>query len=425
LWRLICLLFGSTLLLWIFTLKWPADLNGQNAPLVSTREEQIEAERLLKAANLTPDEPSNGEKRFTKWLNRVPKFTEWGPVSLLGPIRLPYAIRPDQGGLPGGAGFSLGPRAEWKTKTDDVRYSLYGIGSIRTYYMVGTSVEIPRFAKRRMSFGIDGWYQYAPMMPYYGPGPDSSKGDRTDFLREFTSVSLRLNWRPSLRHVTAIFDAGPLFVNVGPGTSSHTASTEAVFTPEQAPGVDVQTNFMRVSALVDLNDVDVRWNPSQGTRVTAGYERYADLLRDQYSFSRLTGDVSHYIPFLNKKRVIALHAGTALSYHADDQVVPFYLQPTLGGPNDDRGFRRYRFYDNNVIRLNAEYRWTVCLGFETAIFGDAGKVFNNPGQISLSNLESSVGFGLRFVSRDRLLLRLDTAFSHEGFQVWLQAKNPF
>jgi outer membrane translocation and assembly module TamA len=139
----------------------------------------------------------------------------------------------------------------------------------------------------------------------------------------------------------------------------------------------------------------------------------------------LSADAEGYIPFWNKKRVIALHAGTELSYHRDDQVVPFYLQPTLGGPDDNRGFRRYRFYDENVIRLNAEYRWEVTSGFNLAAFGDAGKVFNNPGQISLSNLESSVGFGLRFTTYKRLLARIDTGFSNEGFQVWFQLRYPF
>jgi hypothetical protein len=29
-------------------------------------------------------------------------------------------------------------------------------------------------------------------------------------------------------------------------------------------------------------------------------------------------------------------------------VVPFYVQPTLGGPDDLRGFRRFRFRDDNA-----------------------------------------------------------------------------
>ena len=39
--------------------------------------------------------------------------------------------------------------------------------------------------------------------------------------------------------------------------------------------------------------------------------------------------------------------------------VPFYLQRTLGGPDDLRGFRHLRFRDRNALLLQAEYRWEI------------------------------------------------------------------
>ena len=230
-------------------------------------------------------------------------------------------------------------------------------------------------------------------------------------------------------------------MNVGPGTSSHIAPTPSVFGPAEAPGIDEQSDFFRAGYFIDFDyrDIflearryidtpppdsrrfrDIFLDARQGTRVIVGYQQYFDLVHDRYSFGRLVADVEHYLPFYNKKRVIALYAGTELSYHPEDQVVPFYLQPTLGGPDDNRGFRRYRFYDENLIRLNVEYRLEVCYGFDIALFGDAGKVFNKPAQISLSNLESSVGFGLRFKTPLKAAMRIDTGFSHEGFQTWVQ-----
>ena len=143
-----------------------------------------------------------------------------------------------------------------------------------------------------------------------------------------------------------------------------------------------------------------------------------------HSFQRIAADAEYYVPFLNRKRVLALRAGTELSYHDSDQIVPFYLQPTLGGPDDLRGYRRYRFRDNNLIRLNAEYRFEVNPGFDVAFFGDGGKVFERPGLINFSDLESSVGFGFRFKSRDSVVMRVDTGFSHEGYQVWLRLSFP-
>jgi Omp85 superfamily domain len=420
----------------IAALNFAGEVNAQqqNGSAVATREQQIEAEQRQKATTLTSGTLPHKERLFLKTMNRISDALQVGPVHV------------QVGGLPGGAGLSAGPGLEWRSRSDDIRLGTSLIGSVNQYYMGRSGLLLPNLADRRLSIGVFGAYSYAPTLDYYGPGPDSLKANRTDYLEEDTSVDLRFRWSPPRTHVSWDANLGLLFVNVGPGTSSSIPSTETVFGPAQAPGIDVQSNFARAAYLIDVNYLDsgidygnilfdyrnapfdyrhVPLNPHKGIRAVAGWQQYFDIVHGDFSFGRLSADAEGYIPFWNKKRVIALHAGTELSYHRDDQVVPFYLQPTLGGPDDNRGFRRYRFYDENVIRLNAEYRWEVTSGFNLAAFGDAGKVFNKPGQISLSNLESSVGFGLRFTTYKRLLARIDTGFSHEGFQVWLQLRYPF
>ena len=406
------------------------ELNGQeNGEVVTSRVEQMQAERIEKAATLVPDRPRWTERLLNKTMVGISRVLNPGPIHLQG------------GGLPSGSGFSLGPLIEWRNRADEIRLGLGAVGSVDTYYAVGAELLLPNFADRRLSVAVDGAYSYAPTLDYYGPGPDSSKGGRTDYLEEDTSLDLRIRWRPPRQHVSTGFELGALFVNVGPGTSSHIAPTPSVYSPAEAPGVDVQSDFFRAGYFIefDYRDVflearryidapptdsrrfrDIFLDARQGTRVNLGYQQYFDLNHDRYSFGRLFADAEHYLPFFNRKRVLALHAGTELSYHSGDQVVPFYLQPTLGGPVDNRGFRRYRFYDENLIRLNLEYRWEVAYGFDLALFGDAGKVFNKPAQISLSNLESSAGFGLRFKTPLKAAMRIDTGFSHEGFQTWVQ-----
>jgi outer membrane translocation and assembly module TamA len=75
--------------------------------------------------------------------------------------------------------------------------------------------------------------------------------------------------------------------------------------------------------------------------------------------------------------------------------------------------------------LNAEYRWEVFSGLDGAIFADAGKVFPRRGMLNFGNLESDVGFGLRFNARNATAIRIDVGFSHEGFQVWLKFNDVF
>ena len=56
--------------------------------------------------------------------------------------------------------------------------------------------------------------------------------------------------------------------------------------------------------------------------------------------------------------------------------MPFYLQPTLGGPDTLRGYRVSRFYGNNSAMANAEYRWEASPILDVVAFADGGKVFD-------------------------------------------------
>jgi hemolysin activation/secretion protein len=101
------------------------------------------------------------------------------------------------------------------------------------------------------------------------------------------------------------------------------------------------------------------------------------------------------------------------------------LQQTIVGSDDLRGFRRYRFYADNAIVVNAEYRWETFSGLDAALFFDAGKVAEKRSQVNFHNLEAAAGFGLRFNVRNNTFMRIDVGFSHEGTQIWLKFANPF
>jgi hypothetical protein len=423
----------ATGLFFIVVLSLTPELEAQESGgAAASREQQIQAEQAAKAASVTPAAPVTGSNFLLTVLMAIRKNTAYGPVRLQG------------GGMPGGAGFSVGPLLELRNRPDNVRWFLSATGSTRTYYTVRSGFVFPDFDHRRLGVGVIGGYLYAPRFNYFGEGPDSSPADHTSFLRESTFADLVARWRPSRRHVAWDVNTGLLIVNVGPGTNPRVPPINAIFGPATAPGLDAQGTFARVGTALDVNFLDtpldfsdlfvgfreaapgyrnIARDPHQGTRGTVSYQHYFDYTLNRFSFGRLAADLEHYIPFFARTRVLALHAGAAFSYHANDQVVPFYLQPTLGGPNDIRGFHRFRFYDENSLVLNAEHRWEVNSAFDMAIFADAGKVFNRPSQISLSHLESAVGFGVRF--KIPVLMRIDVGFSHEGFRVWLQVHEPF
>ena len=135
--------------------------------------------------------------------------------------------------------------------------------------------------------------------------------------------------------------------------------------------------------------------------------------------------LQHYIPLPNRYRVLAFRAVGAFTEADSGQSVPFYLQPTLGGHRDLRGFRESRFRDNNTILLGAEYRWEAWWALDGAFFIDAATAGPTRKALSMNNVEVTYGVGFRFHSNSALAARLDLAFSREGFIPLLRFEHVF
>ena len=366
------------------------------------RLDQIEQQRREKSDNLTPVRSSGNT------------FAPIGHIVR----QIPVGFRVD--GLGPGAGAAADSLLEWNTYGARLLTKIWGTVWFHGFYNTGAGLEVRNLPAHYLTLTLDGSHADAPQLEYYGPGPNSSIHNRTDFKREDTLFNLRVQLRPP-RSVSLACRIGELLLHVGPGTSGRLATTESVFGPNEAPGIGVQSNYAigGCSGRVDL--LDSTRNPHRGIYAEGGYDRYFAQSHNLFSFHRTSALVEQYVSFLNQMRVIAMRAKTELSFHSANQVVPFYLQPTLGSDTELRGFRRYRFYDENSLALTGEYRWEISTGFDMALFVDGGKVFHRSGQINLSGMESSAGFGLRFKNPQSFTIaRLDIGFSREGFQVWLK-----
>ena len=209
-------------------------------------------------------------------------------------------------------------------------------------------------------------------------------------------------------------------LNTGPGHDEDGPSMETVFTSEDVPGMDDQADFLRFGTFAAFDNRDNPGGARSGGLYSLQLDSFSDQTLDRHDFRRLNIEAQQYIPFFNKRRVIALRLKSVLTFHDPDQSVPFYFQPVLGGSNDLRGFQTYRFYDDNLLVANIEYRWETFSGLDTAIFFDMGKVFAESSDWNFKDMETSAGFGLRFNILNNVFLRIDTGFSHEGAQVWLK-----
>jgi len=378
------------------------------------RKDLMESARDEKEANLTPETQPKMERGFEWVENSLPYRLLTGEVDGFG-----VAF----GAIVPGSGFGIGPRY---TRTGLLGGRL--TARVETRFAVNESylgrldLSVPHLFGDRAFLNFSATHRNISEMPYYGSGPDSQKTGRSNYRLEDTNVELRPGVR-IYKGLRAAAIGSYLAVNVGPGHATRYISSEQQYGPAVARGINQQTNFWRGGGLVEYDWRDRGSSPTSGGKYSAQYVRYLDRNLGGYSFFRLDLESSQYISLFNRTRVIALHGASSLTTAGGGQRVPFYLQPTLGGPDTLRGYRFNRFYGDNSTMVNAEYRWQASPFLEMAAFADAGKVFNRWEQWNFHNLESDVGFGVRLRARERVVLSIDTGFSHEGFQVWFRLNN--
>jgi outer membrane protein assembly factor BamA len=382
----------------------------------STRAEQIQAARKRKAAQLTPEMASKTERAFVAIKEqRILERITYGISGLRARI----------GGLVTGSGFAFGP----EYFRDDLRdgkvvFRVTTQFSTQAYQLYDVELAFPRLMENRAFLSIRGAYSNFPQMQYYGPGPDSSKNGRSNYRFEDTRFGLEGGFRPA-RYLSVGATGGYAMINVGPGTRKEWISTERQFSPDATPGINQQSDFLLGSVFAAVDSRDIPGGPRSGGLYRAEFTYNKDVDLKRFSHRRLDLEAQHYIPFFNQRRVIALRAKTELTWAGEGQAVPFFMQPTLGGSQDLRGFRPFRFYDDNLLVLNAEYRYEVFSGLDMAVFADAGKVFHDKSNWNFHDLEGSYGIGMRFNARNAVFMRIDAGFSHEGFQVWVKFNNVF
>ncbi len=329
------------------------------------------------------------------------------------------------GGLYPGSGFALGPKYVRRgLAREQVDLTFSTAGSFKQYYAITAGASLPHLAKDRMYADVIVNRMDAPGVAYYGPGNDSSKDSQTRFRYENVTVDSRIGIKPFRRILTMGTYLSYSLNNTGPGNGDY-PSTETVFTPKQTPGLDRQTAYFSYGPYVQFDTRDYAGDPHKGTNVLAAYTWHEAREYSEFSFRRLRLGAEHYIPFFNEKRTIVLRAAGLFSYTDPGKQVPFYMQQTIGGPDDVRGLARFRYYGNNSVVGNIEYRWEVATGLGMALFADAGRVSNKPGHLALGDLHGAGGIGLRFKSRSAMIMRIDVGFSPQGVNFWWTFSDAF
>lgn len=368
----------------------------QQAP--SSRAALIEQEQAAKAEQLTPQGPQKGEAVVNRVLNSVS-----GETAL--------RFHPFFQSAYSGGGFTLG--AGYKQfvspyNTLDVR----GSYTIRDYKRLEAEFTAPHLFKRRGALSVLGGWREATQVGFYGIGPDTPNDAPTNYQFEQPYVSALLEVKPTRQYLT--LDGGVEYTrwSQGPGTGSN-PSVETVYTPATLPGLGAEVTYLHTQGTVGFD-----WRTSPGYSRRGGYygvrvHDYADS-DSRYGFNQVDWEAIQHVPILREAWVLSFHALARTTSDKDDQQIPFFMLPAVGGGSSLRGYSSWRFRDRNSLLLQAEWRIMVNRYLDTAFFYDAGKVAARSSDLDFNHLKDDFGFGVRFHGPFSTALRLEIAKSREG-----------
>jgi hypothetical protein len=289
---------------------------------------------------------------------------------------------------------------------------------------------------------------------FFGLGPLTGTGDRSFFgMRETIAgahaiVPISLTGRLNL---SLVGEMNGRFIDIRGSHGQDSPSIEQLYTPITAPGLASQPGFLQFGE-------GLRVNPSLGAHLTLNYlvtlEEYIAPSDSTFSFRRYSVNLDHTIPLYGTRPAAARDNNGPDECGTDDSkldcpkikssfsrnlygtldfrflltgsvastgsVVPFYLQPTLGG-SDINGspmlpsFQDYRFRAPNLMLLHAGLEHSIWGPFGFIFAAEGGKVALARDDIGLEHLSHSFGTGLTLRAGGVPMISLMFAWGgHEG-----------
>jgi hypothetical protein len=389
-----------------------------SAPAAS-RADLLQQQREEKSRNLKPYEQGTLEKWAVKVENeRI--FQKLLEPRLVGGYYTRINSVTTGGGLAFGPGYKL-----YDLFGGHADLNVWTAASLKKYWALEGAINFKRIAGDTLFGKVWGRRRDFPQEDYFGLGPDSRRPDRVSFGYRETAFggSGGVNLTPWLAVGSQVEFLSP---GIGRGRDPRFPSIERIFTDVTAPGLAIQPDYLRSELFADLNYSEPRGNPRKGGRYIVSWNRFSDRDVDRYAFRRLEFDLRQYLGILQERRVLVLRSVVSLSEPFAGHTIPFYMQKTLGGSNTLRGFREYRFRDENLLLFQAEYRYEIFPALDGALFYDAGKVAHTREGLGLRGLESDYGFGFRFGTMEGVFLRVDVAFgSRDGKRYFLKMSHEF
>jgi outer membrane protein assembly factor BamA len=333
----------------------------------------------------------------------------------------------ETGNMVSGEGWiSAGPGYRRTVLDGRGRLDMSAAVSWNYYTIAQVAFELPHLAHDRLSVGVQTRYQDALAVDYFGLGNESPKSDQTAYrfknvdvlgtgrvqANRWLAVEGRVGWMPR----------PDLLAATGRVTVPNTVDR---FTEATAPGITTQPAFVHTDVSILADSRDHPGHPTHGGLYRATAAVYADQNGGAYTFRRYEAEGAHYVPLWTAKWILGLHAWGVFSDTSSGATVPFYLMPAIGGKNTLRGFRSYRFHDNDMAIANVESRWALLTHMDVALFSDMGHVGHTASDLNFRDARRSYGAGVRFHNATSTLMRIDAGHSADGWRLYFVMSEPF
>lgn len=273
-----------------------------------------------------------------------------------------------------------------------------------------------------------------PVMTFYGLGPATNVNNSVKFSQRDTSAGIELTTPfPEISWLSAGGKVEGLWPNVGGVTGTNVLSIQQVYTEQTAPGLATQPPFAHEQMFFRPHK---RFFERYEINYNLAYNLFQDTSTGHYSFRRFEGDFDHRF-YPEKKK----HGGVieqnyfsvawryAVSTATGGNVVPFYLQETIGGSDIDnqpslRAFKDYRFRGPDLLTVKAEYDRkmceacepckpgiirTVCTHLGLLLAYDAGQVALHRSDFDISQMHQSFGGGVSIYLGKDVIFRMAVA----------------
>ena len=169
---------------------------------------------------------------------------------------------------------------------------------------------------------------------------------------------------------------------------------------------------MRYGFTAKHTKLDNPFDPKKGYQLQARFFKVDSLDSEDFDFFDYGVVADGYLP-LGGARTLAVRAVADFRHERNDGQIPFFLMPSLGGVETMRGYRPFRFRDDNAIVLTLEYRYPTSQFLDFVIFTDQGQVARERGDFSLGDFRGSYGVGMRMKNLTGVAMRFDVARSRE------------